>query len=135
MANNLSLIEELNIEESIREPFSSYVIPDLRKKKMVAYSVLHRKNNDILLISSGGFLFDSIFTGLTEEHIHFISQNGPKEYKDNLLEIIKNNNKMNHVFKIAEAMDEDLGGNVTKNQERVKNVIQYIKDNKIAFEF
>ena len=39
MANNLSLIEELDIEESIREPFSSYVIPDLRKKKIVSYSV------------------------------------------------------------------------------------------------
>jgi hypothetical protein len=32
-------------------------------------------------------------------------------------------------------MDEDLGEKITKNQERVRNVIQYIKDNRMVFEF
>jgi hypothetical protein len=42
---------------------------------------------------------------------------------------------VNGVFEIAKAMDEDLGRGATQNQDRVRNVIQYIKDNRIAFEF
>lgn len=135
MNNNLSLIEELNIEEYFREPFSAYVFGTLIEKKTVAYSVFQRKITDILLISSGGFLFDSVFAGLRDEHVQFISRSGPKDYKVNLLEIIRNKEKMVRVFEIAKAMDEDLGSNTTQNRDRVKNVIQYIKDNRIAFEF
>jgi len=38
-------------------------------------------------------------------------------------------------FEIAKSMDEDLGKNTTQNQDRIKNLIQYIKDNRGAFEF
>ena len=35
---------------------------------------------------------------------------------------------------ISMIMDDDIGDAVTENQNRIKMVVQYVKDNKIAFE-
>jgi len=42
---------------------------------------------------------------------------------------------MKGVFEIVKAMDEDLGRGSTSNQDRIKKVIQYIKDNRVTFKF
>ena len=135
MGRELDLIEKINIEDNIKEPFAIYFHGTLEEKKRVARSVLQRDNDAIILISSGGFSFDSIFSGLTEKHIEHIAKNAPKNYKDNILKLIHDQEAINDVFEIAKAMDEDSGRGSTQNQKRVRNVIQYIKDNRMVFEF
>lgn len=135
MSDLLTTIEEINIEEMLRAPHLSYVVENLLDRKKIAASILRRNNEEILLIDSSGFLIDSVFAGLTENHIEYIAKNGPRDYKKNLLKILQDQAMMRGVFEIAKAMDEDLGENITQNQDRVKNVVQYIKDNRIAFEF
>lgn len=135
MENNLSIIEELNIEEMLRTPHLSYIIGTIQERRSASYSVLQRNKNNILLIDGSGFLIDSVFAGLTEKHIEYIALNGPQKYKENLLKILQDQEMMKGVFEIVKDMDTNLGGNVAQNQERIKNVIQYIKDNRIAFEF
>lgn len=135
MSDLLTTIEELNITDNIREPHLSYVIETIIDRKKVSLSVLRRTAEEILLIDSSGFLIDSVFAGLTEKNLEYISINGPQKYKVSLLKILQDRKMMKGVFEIAKALDEDLGENITQNQDRIKNVIQYIKDNKVAFEF
>lgn len=131
----LTLPEEFNIKEAIQEPHFSYIESTILNRVHVSYSILNRNEQDILLIDNSGFLIDSVFAGLTEKHIEYIAKNGPQKYKESLSKILQDAEMMKGVSEIAKAMDEDLGRNTTQNQDRVKNVIQYIKDNHTAFEF
>lgn len=127
--------EEFSIRGIIYEPHFSYIESTLANRKKVSMAILQRNVDSILSIDSSGFIVDSIFAGLTEKHIEYIAKNAPKDCKDNILKILKDKEMMGGVFEISKAMDEDLGGGVTQNQDRVKNVIQYIKDNQPVFEF
>ena len=135
MSDLLTTIEELDIRENIRNPHLSYIKGALIEKTKVAFSVISRKETDIMLIASSGFLIDSVFAGLTEKHIEYIAKNGPINYKENLLKILQDKEMMRGVFEIVNFMDEYFGKNITKNQSRINNVIQYIKDNRTVFEF
>ena len=132
---DLTITEELNIEQSFREPFLDVIFPELNDRKRVAYLILSRSNDEVLLLDDASFLVDSVFAGLTQEHISYIAKNGPKNYKASLLKILQDQEMMRGVFEITRAMDTDLGENVSQNQQRVALVIQYIKDNQIAFQF
>ncbi len=133
--DNLSISEELNIEEMMRTPYLSYVIPSLQERRRIAYSILERTVEEILLIDSYGFLIDSVFAGLSENHIEYVAKNGPKAYKENLIKVLQDQEMINGAHQIAKSMDDDLSNNQTINQNRLKKVIQYIKDNKLAFQF
>ncbi|OGI29622.1 MAG: hypothetical protein A2288_01980 [Candidatus Moranbacteria bacterium RIFOXYA12_FULL_44_15] len=133
MENNLSIIEELEIEEDIKTPHLSYITETLSERMRVSFSILKKNETEIVLIASSGFLIDSVFAGLTEKHIEYIAKNAPSDYKKNIMIILKDEEMMRGVFEIAKAMDEDK--NTNQNQERIGNVIRYIKDNQIAFEF
>jgi|SRR3989344_4561085 len=135
MIGDLKILEEYKIRDFIENPDFTYVEGTILERRRVSVSILMRREVEVLLIHKSCFLIDSVFAGLSENHIEYIAKNGPKNYKENLLKILDDQGMMKGVFEIAEAMDEDLGDNITKNQERVKNVIQYIKDNRVAFEF
>lgn len=135
MEKDLSMLEELNIIENLKEPHLSYIIGTMVERKKVAYLVLGKDEKDILLIDSSGFLIDSVFAGLSEKNIEYITKKGPQKYKEALIKILKDQEMMRGAFEIVKAMDDDLGSGVTQNQTRIKNVIQYIKDNRVAFEF
>jgi hypothetical protein len=133
--DDLTLEEKVKIREGLKEPHFSYIESKLLNRTKVAFSILQRKEADILLVDSYGFSIDSVFAGLSEKNIEYIAKNGPKNYKNNILKILGDQGMLKGVFEIAQAMDEDMNGDTTRNQERVRNVIQYIEDNKIAFQF
>ncbi|MFA5777848.1 MAG: hypothetical protein WC906_05460 [Parcubacteria group bacterium] len=135
MKEELSIEEEMKIEQDLREPFGDYIAPSLSVKKKIAHSILSREEKTVLLLDKYGFTIDFIFAGLTEKHIEYITKNAPKDYKDNILKLLQDQETLKGVFEIARAMDGDLGREAMQNQDRVGNVIQYIKDNRIAFEF
>jgi hypothetical protein len=134
MENNLGLLEEFDIEREIKTPHLMYRNFSTINKKRVAYSILSRKLNEIILINSPGFCVDAVFAGLSEKHIEYIAKNAPMEYKKNILDLLYQAN-IENILKITQDMDKDLGENVTQNQDRLKNIIQYIKDNHAVFEF
>lgn len=135
MKEELFIEEEMKIEQDLREPFGDYIAPSLSVKKKIAYSILSREEKTVLLLDKYGFTIDFIFAGLIEKHIEHIARNAPKDYKDNILKLLRDQEMVNGIFEIAKAMDDDLGRGSTQNQDRARNVIQYIKDNRIAFEF
>ena len=135
MEHKIDLLSELKIYKLLGKPHFSYVLNSVANRKTVASSMLQRDEGVILLADSDGFLIDSVFAGLSGKHIEHIAKNAPRDYKNNILKILQDQEMMRGVFEIAKAMDDDLGRGTTQNQDRVKNVIQYIKDNRIAFEF
>jgi hypothetical protein len=132
---NIEFEKELIIRKNLKEPHFSYLEDSVLNRKRVSGLVMSKNNDEILLVDSYGFNFDSIFVGLTEKHIEHITKNAPKDYRENILKLLGDQEMMKGVFEIAKAMDGDLGRGSTQNQDRARNVIQYIKDNRIAFEF
>lgn len=132
MENDLGLLEEFDVLREIKTPHLVYKNFSSTAKQRVAYSILSRKPEEILLINSPGFYVDAVFAGLSENQIEFIAKNGPLEYKQCLLDFLREGN-VEGALGVAKEMDEDSGTNTTKNQERVATVIQYIKDNQKAF--
>ena len=133
MNNNLSALEEFDAQRKIQFPHLLYSTIDLRTKRNSAYSVLLKKENEILLISPSGFGESSVVAGLTEKNIEYFSKFAPKEYREQLMSVVGNSYLMEEVWEIIKLMDEDDGQ--IKNKIRMVNVVQYIRDNKIVFQF
>lgn len=135
MENNTGLLEEFDILREVQTPHLIHKDFSLANKQKVAYSVLSRKPEEILLINSSGFYTDAVFAGLSGKHIEYIAKNAPSDYRQEIMNLLSQDYKHKEIMEIAQAMDEDLDDGSTKNQERVKNVIQYIKDNAEIFKF
>jgi hypothetical protein len=135
MENNLTMLEEFDIERMLQTPhlLFSRMLPNANKR--IAFLVLRKKENEILLINSLGFKDPAVLAGLSEKHIEYIAKNGPLEYKENLIEIFSDQRLLNSVWEIAKSMDDDASEDLKKNQGRVKKVIQYIYDNRAMFQF
>lgn len=135
MSNNLGLLREFDVINEIQSPHLMHKNFSFVVKQKIAYSILSRKANEILLLNGTGFSEGAVFAGLSEKHIEYIAIHAPREYKEELISLIKKDHKRDEIGEIAKAMDEDLGGGSVRHQTRVKNVIQYIKDNQVVFEF
>jgi hypothetical protein len=116
-------------------PFIYFSQDKIESKKQLAIYV-HRLESSLLLIpTSWMFSFPAVIAGLSFEKVNYVASKAPDAYKKELLETVKTEYKIKEIFEIAKSMDDDLGDQIKQNQERVKNVIQYVKDNQIAFEF
>ena len=126
---------EIEIIDHLQHPHL-FDYGSMSEKKNIAYQILNNyKNEEIFIVDPYGFSTTSVFAGLSEKSIELIAQKGPADYKRNILSLLKNTAAIKEVLEIAKLMDDDLGNNSTKNQERIQNVIKYISDNKIVFEF
>jgi hypothetical protein len=119
-----------------------FVIPQIvfpqdtnQQKAALAWHILSLKDAELLLCGALAFSYSGIIAGISQNAIEYIAKNAPRRYRVELLESLKKNYVQKEVFEIAKSMDEDLGKNTTQNQDRIKNLIQYIKDNRGAFEF
>lgn len=135
MKNDLNMLEEFDITGKLQYPHMLFFPVTSVSKKQTAYLMMSKKEADILLISSPGFGNASVFAGLTENNIEYLAKKGPRDFKEEVLKFLQDQTATKEVFEIVKAMDDDLGGQATQNQTRIKNVIQYIKDNRVAFEF
>lgn len=133
--NNLDSIEEFDIMSDFTIPHLLLSATDTLAQKKIALSILKRKPEEFLLMNSTALETDFVFAGITLAGIQYIAINGPADYKESLLEATGNKETMEGVLKIAKAMDRDLGEGATQNQQRVRNVIQYIRDNQAVFQF
>lgn len=134
MNNGIDIVREYEIRGTIEAPYLEYFNMSSSDGKMIANNVHQRTSEDLMLISKAGYCVEAVFAGLKTEHMEYFAKHAPMEYKLELMEIFKDQDGMNGVWEIAKAMDEDAGDGSTKNQERVKNVIQYIQDNRVVFQ-
>jgi len=127
------------LEEKILDKFAipHIVFPQdtIQQKRALAWHIISLKGEELLLTTSFSFSYPAIIAGISESNIEYIAKNAPRKYKTELFEAIKKDYVQKEILEIAKAMDEDLGENVTKNQIRIKDIIKYIKDNHVVFEF
>ncbi len=135
MSDNLSTLEEVDFQGKLQFPHLMFTRKDPMAKKKIAYVVLAKKENEILLVSPAGFGEAAVIAGLTEKNIEYFAKFAPREYREKLAETIDNDYSLKDIWEVAKAMDEDLNDNAKNNRLRVKNVLQYIYDNQIAFHF
>ncbi|PIP26959.1 MAG: hypothetical protein COX30_04555 [Candidatus Moranbacteria bacterium CG23_combo_of_CG06-09_8_20_14_all_39_10] len=126
---------EDNITEKLAMPYVFFSQNNLDQKKILAIYIYNLDVHLLLLSGYSAFSYSSIIAGLSEKHITHIANNAPLDYKKELLNSVFQEYRIKEALEIAEIMDDDLGRNTTRNQDRVKNVIQYIKDNRTVFEF
>jgi len=134
MLNANDFIKE-DITDKLIFPYIFFQQENVEQKIILANYIKRLDFVSLLLPSSTCFSYDSIVAGLSEKHIEFITNNAPMNYKKSILESLSKKYKIDEIFEIAKVMDEDLGSNSTQNQNRVRNVIRYIKDNLPAFQF
>lgn len=130
----LSTLEEFDIIRKLQFPHT-LSHQNLSQKIALVTKMLSRSSAELLLVTPSGFSTDFILAGLSEKHIEYIALNAPNEYKKEIFDSMIKLSIIKEIFEIARSMDDDLGERVTQNQDRVRNIIQYIKDNRSAFEF
>ncbi|OGI15588.1 MAG: hypothetical protein A2Z52_01130 [Candidatus Moranbacteria bacterium RBG_19FT_COMBO_42_6] len=134
MKNNLNMLEEFDIIGKFQYPHMLFFPITPVSKKQTAYLMMSKREDEILLISSPGFGNASVVAGLTEKNIEYLAKKGPRDFKEAILKILQDQIALKEILEIAKSMDDDVSGNATQNQSRIKNVIQYIKDNRVVFE-
>lgn len=135
MKTDYSALEEFDIIRNIQTPHLLYKKLDSVAKKNIAYNVLSRKAEEVLLISATGFSEESVLAGLSEKQIEYIAKNGPRKYKENILNIFSDESSISEIKEIIKTMDGDAIGGETPNQQRMRNVMRYISDNQRVFQF
>lgn len=123
------------IIEKMTLPYLSIREASIASKMNLAIKTLELDNETLLIPAYSMFSYSAILAGLSEKQAEYIAKSAPSDYKKELLSSIMQPYKIREVLEIAKVMDTDIATNSTKNQERVRNVIQYIKDNQIVFEF
>jgi len=124
---------EDDILEELAMPYIKFPQNNMQVKKKLAWHIYNLANDTLLIPSPNMFSYSSIIAGISKKQIEYIAKNAPVDYKKELFISISKDYKIKEISEIIQAMDKDSGG--SKNQERIRNVIQYIKDNKAVFEF
>ena len=119
--------------EKMTIPFVYFPQNNILSKKQLAIHTATLDNN-LLLSTSWLFSFPATLSGLDYDQVVYIAEHAPAVYKKQLLETTKTTYKIREALEISKALDESNGSG-TQNQDRLKNIIQYVKDNSIAFEF
>lgn len=130
----MNLLEEFDITNNFQVPHLMYHPIDSTSKKRVAANIFGRSNEAILLITPEGLGRSSVFAGLTQNHLEHIALHAPVEHKAEIFKLLDNSAEIEDILNIAKGLDEDMGGNTTKNLDRVKKNIQYVRNNKVVFE-
>ena len=132
------MIDE-NLEEVILDelsiPHIAFPQDTIQQKKALARHIFFLKEEELLFASSFSFSYTSIIAGITLKHIEYFAKNASMNYKNELYNSFVSQYKVKEVFEIAKAMDEDSGEEITQNQDRIRNVIKYISDNRAVFQF
>lgn len=128
MENSLTILEEFDIERKIKFPHLEYTKISSISKRKVAYDILFRKNEDIILINPSGFKNASVLAGLNEKHVEYLMKNATLEYRIAMREAFSDGNIIEEMRSIARDMDDDVNME-NRNQTRLSNICRYIYDN------
>lgn len=126
---------EDDVIEKLTIPYIFFPQNNLEQKKNLAIYIYNLDSELLLIPSRFAFSYPAFLSGLSEKHIEYFAKNAPVDYKKELFSSIQKEYIVKEMIEIAKVMDKDLGDNINKNQSRIKNNIQYIKDNRIVFEF
>lgn len=125
---------EIELYEKLTMPYVVFSQNAFVQKRILAWHITKLSGDELLFATPQSFYFEGVVAGLTFEHLEYIARKAPMSYKTELISAMSDMQFMDRVFEIAESMDDDLGGNTTRNRDRIASIIKYIEYNKIAFQ-
>lgn len=128
MPKELTLLEEFDIIAELQFPDFVYATDSMEEKIAFSKMISNLSNKRIMLLDDALFNFPYIAAGLQEEHIETIIKEGDYDGKKIIFE---NFNDLYFLKQTEELMDElDRREKTTENSTRLKNILQYLRDNK-----
>ena len=135
MSNQLSTLEEFDIVRKIQYPDSLYGVMTPENKRNVAFLIANRKAEEILLTSPLAFRESYVVAGMTERQMEYFALHAPRDYRESLMQAFSSQENIDDMLSITAMMDEEMGKGSMENQQRLKRIIRYLRDNQIVFRF
>lgn len=135
MDNFLYALEEFDTIRKITFPHLLYDEMTPENKRNVAFMILGRKAEEILLVSPLAFGESYIVAGMTEQQIAYFSLHATRDYRESLMRAFSNQESITDMMQIATTMDQEIGKGSIVNQQRLRKVFNYLRDNQIVFKF
>ncbi|MEI7891175.1 MAG: hypothetical protein WCI36_04395 [bacterium] len=124
-----------NILNEFVIPHIAFPQDTIQQKKILAWHIVSLKKEDLLFSSAFAFSYQGLIAGINTVQIEYFAKNATISQKKELLISMLADYRMKEVFEIAKLMDDDMGENISQNQQRVKNVQRYVFDNLPVFQF
>lgn len=128
MPKELTLLEEFDIVAELQFPDFIYATDSMEEKIAFSKMINDLSNRRIMLIDDILFSFSFITAGLNESHIETLTRGSDYNCKKALFE---NFGRPYFVKEVEEIIAElDRRQKTTENSARLKNILQYLKDNR-----
>lgn len=128
MPKELTLLEEFDVITELQFPDFIYSTESLEEKIAFCAFINNLSEKRALLLDEGLFNFPFVFAGLQENNIEYIIREGGVVLKKIFYVNISDAGFINEILKISNELDNRQ--KTTENTTRIKNIIQYLKDNK-----
>lgn len=128
MPKELTLLEEFDVIAELQFPDFAYSTESFEDKIAFCNFINKLPERRILLLDDDLFNLPFVFAGLQEIHIEHLLKDGGYILKKILHVNIADADFFNEVLKFVSELDSR--NKTTENLTRIKNIVQYLKDNK-----
>lgn len=128
MPKELTLLEELDIITELQFPDFVYSTESMEEKIAFCGFINRLSDRRILSLDDDLFNLPFVFAALKENQLEYLLKEGSYIFKKILYVNISD---LEFLKQVSDFVDElDKRGRTTENSTRLKNILQYIKDNK-----
>lgn len=128
MPKELTLLEEFDVIAELQFPDFAYSTESFEDKIAFCNFINKLPERRILLLDDDLFNLPFVFAGLQEIHIEHLLKDGGYIFKKILYVNIADTDFFNEMLKFVSELDSR--NKTTENSTRIKNIVQYLKDNK-----
>lgn len=129
MPQELSTLEEFDILSELQFPEYIFSIDSIEEQLAFSTYISSLSGRRILIVHDGILNYPFVVAGLTETHIEIILKEGSANMKKTLMNNILNIEFQEEISRFITELDRH--NKTTENFTRFKNILQYVKDNKI----
>lgn len=128
MAKELNILEEFDILSELQFPDYIYSLDSEEEKFAFSNYIKYLSGRRVLLLHNGLFDYPFAVASLREIHIEEIFKNGGYAFKKILLDNLSDQEFLKQVSDFIAELDRRE--KTTENSTRLKNILQYLRDNK-----
>lgn len=128
MPKELTLLEEFDVIAELQFPDFAYSTESFEDKIAFCNFINKLPERRLLLLDDDLFNLPFVFAGLQEIHIEHLLKDGGYILKKILYVNIADTDFFNEMLKFVSELDSR--NKTTENSTRIKNIVQYLKDNK-----
>lgn len=126
----LNILEKFDILTELQFPDYIYSIESVEEKIAFSNYISALSDRRILLLHEGSYNFPFVIAGLKESHIEIILKESNYYSKSLLLFKFLNPVDLKQISNFITELDRR--GKTTENSARLKNILQYLRDNRFV---